>query len=63
MVTYPKISPQNGEPQRYSWGTQKKKKKKKKKWFLTMQRFDKKSFEQRLDPNKQRQIAAQTNHA
>ena len=26
MVTYAKISPQNGEPQRYSWGTQKKKK-------------------------------------
>ena len=30
MVTYTKISPKNGEPQRYSWGTQKKKKKKKK---------------------------------
>ena len=28
MVTYAKISPKNGEPQRYSWGTQKKKKKK-----------------------------------
>ena len=27
MVTYAKISPKNGEPQRYSWGTQKKKKK------------------------------------
>ena len=26
MVTYAKISPKNGEPQRYSWGTQKKKK-------------------------------------
>ena len=25
-VTYAKISPRNGEPQRYSWGTQKKKK-------------------------------------
>ena len=31
MVTYAKISPKSGEPQRYSWGTQKKKKKKKKK--------------------------------
>ena len=30
-VTYAKISPKSGEPQRYSWGTQKKKKKKKKK--------------------------------
>ena len=29
MVTYAKISPKSGEPQRYSWGTQKKKKKKK----------------------------------
>ena len=28
MVTYAKISPKSGEPQRYSWGTQKKKKKK-----------------------------------
>ena len=28
-VTYAKISPKSGEPQRYSWGTQKKKKKKK----------------------------------
>ena len=27
MVTYAKISPNNGEPQRYSWETQKKKKK------------------------------------
>ena len=27
MVTYAKISPKNGEPQRYSWGMQKKKKK------------------------------------
>ena len=27
MVTYAKISPKSGEPQRYSWGTQKKKKK------------------------------------
>ena len=25
MVKYAKISPKNGEPQRYSWGTQKKK--------------------------------------
>ena len=24
MVKYAKISPKNGEPQRYSWGTQKK---------------------------------------
>ena len=24
MVTYAKISPKSGEPQRYSWGTQKK---------------------------------------
>ena len=31
-VTYAKISPKSGEPQRYSWGTQKKKKKKSK-WF------------------------------
>ena len=30
-VTYAKISPKSGEPQRHSWGTQKKKKKKKKK--------------------------------
>ena len=30
-VPYAKISPKSGEPQRYSWGTQKKKKKKKKK--------------------------------
>ena len=30
-VTYAKISPKSGEPQRYSWGTHKKKKKKKKK--------------------------------
>ena len=29
-VTYVKISPKSGEPQRYSWGTQLKKKKKKK---------------------------------
>ena len=29
-VTCAKISPKSGEPQRYSWGTQKKKKKKKK---------------------------------
>ena len=29
-VTYAKISPKSGEPQRSSWGTQKKKKKKKK---------------------------------
>ena len=28
MVTYAKISPKSGEPQRYSWGTQKKKKRK-----------------------------------
>ena len=28
-VTYAKISPKSGEPQRYSWGTQKKKKKEK----------------------------------
>ena len=28
MVTYAKNSPKSGEPQRYSWGTQKKKKKK-----------------------------------
>ena len=27
MVTYAKISPKSGEPQRYSWGSQKKKKK------------------------------------
>ena len=27
MVTYAKISPKSGEPQRYSWGTPKKKKK------------------------------------
>ena len=27
-VTYVKISPKSGEPQRYSWGTQKKEKKK-----------------------------------
>ena len=32
MVTYAKISPKSGEPQRYSWGTHKKKKKKKKNW-------------------------------
>ena len=31
MVTYAKISPKSGEPQRYSWGTQKKAKKKKRK--------------------------------
>ena len=28
MVTYAKISPKSGEPQRYSWGTHKKKRKK-----------------------------------
>ena len=33
-VTYTKISPQNGAPHRYSWGTQKMKKKKKKKKTL-----------------------------
>ena len=31
MVTYAKISPKSGEPQRYSWGTQKKNKNKNKK--------------------------------
>ena len=30
-ATYAKISPKSGEPQRYSWGTQKKKEKKKEK--------------------------------
>ena len=34
MLTYAKISPKSGEPQRYRWGTQKKKKKKKKKKLL-----------------------------
>ena len=36
MVTYAKISPKNGEPQRYSWGTQKKKKKKKRQLNLSI---------------------------
>ena len=31
-VTYAKISPKNGEPQRYSWGMQKKKKKSNEQW-------------------------------
>ena len=39
MVTYAKISPQSGEPQRYSWGTHKKKKKKKKKMCSTLRAY------------------------
>ena len=39
-VTYAKISPKSGEPQRYSWGTQKKNKKNKKNCFLVVQCLD-----------------------
>ena len=60
-VTYANISPKSGEPQRYSWGTQKKKKKKKSLWIS--QALQTLLLLSRLTPQQHTSVSQTTVHA